>query len=358
MNKPTFLNRITNAQFSVIVLLLCALILANAGLFVPTLSVLMLIFAGLLFGVFVHSISFWPTKHTQLSYHSSFLVVVALMLVTIGISCFYLGSQIVRRADELWLELQSSLKTADKKLSQNDWASENLPSVSEMRNSVSESANSFLPEMFQGLQWVGWGVTGAFVVFFIGLYAAYEPNLYRAGMIKLVPKDHRGRVREVLNKLNSALRLWIVGRLLSMTIVGVATALVMWLLGIPLPASLGILAALLTFIPNIGPLLATVPQMILALNVGAQAVLFVLLFNLILQTVESYLITPIIQRHEVALPPILTIAAQLVMGVLIGIVGVMMAAPLMVAGMVLVQMLYVEDRLGDEQSGHLTNDSL
>ncbi|TWU38813.1 hypothetical protein Q31b_38910 [Novipirellula aureliae] len=356
MNNPIVINRATNKQIFLIAVLLGMLVLATAGLFVPTLSILMLIFAGLLFGVFVHSISAWPASHTALSYRSSFLVVVTLMLLSIGIGSFYLGSQVVHQADELWTQLQAAVHTADERLSQNDWASEHLPSVSEMQEQLSQSTRANLPEMFQGLQWVGWGATGTLVVFFVGLYAAYEPDLYLTGVVKLVPNDQRDRVGEILNELNSALGRWIVGRLLSMTIVGVATAIAMGVLGVPLPISLGVLAALLTFIPNIGPLLAAVPQMLLAIDVGTQAVVYVLMFNVLLQTVESYLITPLVQRHEVALPPILTIAAQLVMGVMLGIIGIMMAAPLVVLAMVLVQMLYVEDRLGDAQPGSLTSE--
>ena len=187
------------------------------------------------------------------------------------------------------------------------------------------------------------------------MFAAYEPDLYRTGLVKLVPIDRRKRAEEVLDELNSALSLWLLGRFLSMAIVGVATAVAMWLLGIPLPISLGALVALRTFIPSVGPLLAAVPQMLLAINVGTETVFYVLLFNIMLQIIESYLITPLVQRRKVALPPILTIAAQLVMGVLVGIIGVMMAAPLVVAAMVLVQMLYVEDRLGDKAAGEITN---
>ena len=338
-------------------LLLLALVLATAGLLVPTLSVVLLVFAGLLFGVFVHAISDWPAQHLPISYRSSFLVVVTLIVLAIVIGSFYLGSQAVHRFDEFWTQLQSAIQAAEQRLSQNDWTSEHLPSAAELQEKLTESTSSILPEMFQGLQWVGWGATGAIVIFFVGLYAAYEPDLYRTGLIKLVPVNKRSRAAEVLIELQSALQLWIVGRILSMSIVGIATSIVMWLLGVPMPISLGMLAALLTFIPNIGPLLAAVPQMLLAINAGSQTVLYVLLFNVILQTIESYLITPLIQRHEVSLPPILTIAAQLVMGVVVGIIGVMMAAPLVVVIMTAVQMLYVQDRLGDDQPGELTSDS-
>lgn len=357
MNKPNTVIRSGNKQGIVVAGLLSALVLATAGLLIPVLSILTLVFAGLLFGVFIHAISDWTAKHTPLTYRSSFLVLVSLMLLAIVIGCFYLGSQVVRRADELWTQLQSAVQTADEKLSQTDWLKERLPNFSEVQDRVAESASSILPEMFQGLQWFGWGVTGVLVIFFVGLYAAYEPDLYRAGLVKLFPVDRRGRAEEVLAELKSALCLWIVGRIFSMAIVGIATAIAMWQLGIPLPITLGVLAALLTFIPNIGPLLAAVPQMLLAVNVGSQTVLYVLLFNVIMQTVESYLITPIVQRHEVSLPPILTIAAQLVMGVVVGIIGVMMAAPLVVVLIVSVQMLYIEDGLGDDMNGQLASDS-
>jgi predicted PurR-regulated permease PerM len=125
-------------------------------------------------------------------------------------------------------------------------------------------------------------------------------------------------------------------------------------MGIPLPVTLGVVAALLTFIPNVGPILAAVPQPLLALNVSPQTAPYVLALNLVLQGIESYLITPMIQRHEVTLPPILTIAAQLLMGVLFGMIGIMMAAPLVVVALVLVQLLYIHDRFGDENPGRLT----
>ncbi len=147
-------------QVLIVVILLGALVLATAGLFTPTLSVLLLVFAGLLFGVFVHAMSSWPARNTPLSYRSSFLAVVTLMLISISVGCFYLGSQIVRRTDELWKQLQSAIQTADERLARNNWTSELLPSVSEMQEKVADSSEVILPEMFQSLQWFGWGATG------------------------------------------------------------------------------------------------------------------------------------------------------------------------------------------------------
>ncbi len=214
-------------------------------------------------------------------------------------------------------------------------------------------ATKVLPALKTGVEWLLWGITGIVVILFVGLYVAYDPHLYQSGLVKLVPLDQRERVREVLGRLRTVLGRWIIGRIISMTIIGVSTAIGLWLLNVPLPITLGVLAALLTFIPNIGPILAAVPQALLAFQVGTTTVLYVILFNIAMQGVESYLITPIVQRYEVTLPPALTVCAQLLMGVLFGVIGIIMAAPLTASLMLVVQMLYVRDELGDSSPGEL-----
>lgn len=121
----------------------------------------------------------------------------------------------------------------------------------------------------------------------------------------------------------------------------------------PLPVTLGVVAALLTFIPNIGPLLAAVPQVLLAFQVGTDTVLYVILLNMALQFVESYLITPLVQYYEVSLPPALTISLQLLLGVSLGVIGLVVAAPLLVVALVLVQMLYIRRTLEDPKPGRV-----
>ena len=132
-----------------------------------------------------------------------------------------------------------------------------------------------------------------------------------------------------------------------MIIIGVLTAVGLWLLGVPLALTLGLLAALLTFIPNIGPILAVVPAALLALLQSPTRALYVVLLYLGIQTVESYLLTPLMQKRTVSLPPALTIFAQVLMGILVGRIGLVLATPLTAALFVLVKMLYVEDILGD-----------
>lgn len=268
----------------------------------------------------------------------------------------YFGGLVVERADDFSDQLRTSIAKAEAEVRKVKFINEYLPDPTTLQNKLLASTDILLPRMLSGLQTVGWGLTGFLVIFFVGLYAANDPDLYRTGLIKLVPIHRRDRAGEVLDQLRDAMVGWIIGRFASMTLVGISTAIGLWWMGVPLPITLGFLAALLTFVPNIGPLLSAVPQMLLAINVGTDTVFYVLVFNIVLQTVESYLFTPIIQSHEVSLPPILTITAQLLMGIIVGIVGMMMAAPLVVVMMVLLQMLYIEDHLGDSHPGQLTED--
>ncbi|TWU25130.1 hypothetical protein Pla52o_14280 [Novipirellula galeiformis] len=334
--------------------LLTALVLAVAEILVVTISVLLVIFAGLLFGILLNRIAHWSSRHTPIPYHGGYFLVVILLLGFFAAGTYYLGAQVAQQADELGSELQNAVQQTQERMSQYEVIKQYTPDASQVQSMVTQQGGSAFSNMLQGVRSVGWAFTGAIVIFFVGLYAAYDPELYRTGLVKLFPIDRRERVVDALDELRSALMRWIVGRLMSMTVVGVLTAIGLSVLGVPLPIALGVLAALLTFIPNIGPLLAMIPQLLLAVNVDTNTVLYVLIFNIALQGIESYLITPMIQRQEVSLPPILTIAAQLLMGVWVGVIGIMMAAPLVVMLMVLIQLFYIQDHLGDPEPGELT----
>jgi predicted PurR-regulated permease PerM len=123
----------------------------------------------------------------------------------------------------------------------------------------------------------------------------------------------------------------------------VLTWLGLTLLGVPLALILAVLAGLLAFIPNIGPVIAAVPAVLLSLLEGPQMALYVALLYIGVQTVESYLITPFIQRRTVSLPPALTIAAQFLLGMQAGGFGLFVATPLAAVGLTLAQRLRSPD---------------
>jgi predicted PurR-regulated permease PerM len=137
------------------------------------------------------------------------------------------------------------------------------------------------------------------------------------------------------------------GTLLAMLIIGSLTSVGLMIIGVPLSLLLGVFAGLLEFIPNIGPFIASAPAILLALVEDPNKALTVAVFFVGLQSMEGYVLTPLVQKHIIDLPPVLTIMGQVVMGILAGPWGLLLAVPMVAVIMVLVKMLYIEDVLGD-----------
>jgi predicted PurR-regulated permease PerM len=186
-----------------------------------------------------------------------------------------------------------------------------------------------------------------FVLFFVGLYLAIDPGRYLRGFLRLFPGERRSRLREVATVLTVTLQRWIVGRLVLMLSNAIITALGLWLLGMRLPVTLGIFSGLLNFVPNLGTILAAVPAVLLAFVQGPSMALSVALFYLGYQMLDGYVLTPLVQRQTVALPPALTIISQVLLGALFGTYGVLFAVPLVASSLVAIKMLYLRDVLGE-----------
>ena len=127
------------------------------------------------------------------------------------------------------------------------------------------------------------------------------------------------------------LRWWVLTKLLSMTMVGVLISIGLAIVGVPLAGTLGIIAALMTFIPNVGPLISVIPAVLLAMaDSPTKGLLTVLVFAIVF-TLEGYVVTPLLERNIVRLPPALTLTMQLLLAVVAGPVGVALAAPVAAA---------------------------
>jgi predicted PurR-regulated permease PerM len=185
-------------------------------------------------------------------------------------------------------------------------------------------------------------VAGILVVLAVGVYTALNPGLYRRGAVRLVPPRHRDRVELALDRTGDSLRRWMVGTLINMVLVGGGTAIGLWLLGVPAAIALAVIAGLLEFIPIIGPIIAAVPAIGLALTVSPMTAAWVTLFYIVIQQVESNVLTPIVMRGTVRLPPALTLLFQSLMAVIFGFLGLLLAVPILATVMVLAKTLYVE----------------
>jgi len=185
------------------------------------------------------------------------------------------------------------------------------------------------------------------IVLFAGLYFALNPRVYVDNAIRLFPKHRRDRLHEVASSTSRALKLWFIGQFVSMAFVAVFVTVGLWLLGVPLAVMIGVISFFLGFIPYLGPILAAVPALLVALLVSPEMVLYVAILYFVLEQIQSYVVIPLVQERVVSLPPVLLIGAQLLFAAVSGILGIALATPIAVVVVVFVQMLYVEDALGD-----------
>jgi predicted PurR-regulated permease PerM len=181
------------------------------------------------------------------------------------------------------------------------------------------------------------------VVIFIGIYLSIRPGEYRDGLLRLLPPDKRDRARHIAFDLTLTLRYWMIGRAIAMTIVGVLDWIGLVILHIPLALTLGFISGVFTFVPYIGATIAMIPAMLVALTIGPGAALAVFVLKLVVQTIEGYIITPLVQRQAVHLPPALTISSQFFLGEVAGVLGLMFATPLTAVFLVVTKILYFHE---------------
>jgi predicted PurR-regulated permease PerM len=188
----------------------------------------------------------------------------------------------------------------------------------------------------------------ALVIVFLGLSVAADPGAYRDGLVRFVPPKHRERATALLDGMGETLRHWLFGQLITMAVIFLCTWAGLAFLGIGGALILGLQAGLLAFIPTIGPLIAGVVIVLASLASGTTALLGALGVYLAVQTLESYGLTPFIQKRALDIPPATIFAGQLVLGVIFGLWGIALALPLMAVVKVLLAQLYIEDTLHED----------
>ena len=318
--------------------------------------VFLLVFASILLAIFVHAGASWLRAYFPLSAGWALASVILSLSGLLGLGGWLLAPRIATQVDQLIVQLPQSVQHVSARVSQYEWGRQLLAVPSTALPALSSAQ---LGEVFSQATRVASRflefVSGGLIIALLGVYLAAQPQLYMHGSIRLIPISQRTSALALLGELGQVLRWWLVGKVLAMSVVGLLTGLGLWFLGMPLALTLGLIAAVLAFIPYLGPILSAVPAVLLALPDGPSQLVSVLLLYLTIQLIESYLLTPLIQQRAISLPPVLVIVAQILMGVLHGALGVALATPLLAVLVVIVKTLYVEQTL-ERQTITPTND--
>ncbi len=334
---------ITQKQYIQLLLItfgLLSLFLLLALLLKSAVEILFLIFAGILFAIFIRGLSrFLFMRFINLPENLAIVLTLLLLVTAFIFFIILLAPQLADQAGKIVEQLPAALENIREKTGSLGWLQELL----QKESSASLTAAGEMSKRFLGIFATTFGILSSlFIILIIGLYLCFTPWYYVDGFLRLVPVTWRSRGSQVFLALNYILGRWLIGRFVCMLLVTLLTFFGLLFLGVTLPLGLAVLAGLFTFIPYLGPIISAVPAILLGFMQSSTTALYVILLYLIIQTIESYLITPLIQQKEVSLPPVLTLASQVVLGSIFGFPGMLLASPLTASALVLVKMLYIE----------------
>lgn len=316
-----------------IVALLAVLLL----LFKTTFDVLLLIIAGSLIAVYFRGFSGFIRNKTGWSSRITMTISVAGSILFIAGIVWLIGSEMQSQLSQLSKTLPDTYEDAKDYLNQS-WAGREILE----RWSATRSSGK-LSEVFSRFFRTTFGLLGdVYVILLIGAYLTAAPYLYTKGIRRLVPPKGRQKADEVLEHLGRNMKQWLTGKIFAMFVVFVLTAIGLKIMGMPMWLALAIIAGFLNFIPNFGPLIAMIPAVLVALSMGPQTALYVIGLYLLVQFLESNLITPKVQQRLTSVPPALIIISQLIVATFAGIWGIILATPIILIVIILIKDLYIK----------------
>jgi predicted PurR-regulated permease PerM len=308
-----------------------------AGLFVWfQLNLLLLAFAGVLVAVILRSITLFIERHTRLNgmfAYAATLFVIGGVLTGIG---FLLVPRIETQISQLMQTLPDSVQRIKALLNRSQAGHALL--VRGHKAVQHTTIGSHLPQIASAITEA---LTDLIIIVVIGFFGALNPRWYEEGLLVLIPQAKRARWRRLGGDLQHQLRWWVLGQLLPMIVLGFASGLGLWILHVQLSWTLGLITGVAIFLPYAGTVLSGIPAVLMGLERSPHTALWVLVLYTALHVIEGYLLTPLVQRKAVRLPPVLTILTQYFFWNVAGILGLALAAPLASAGIVLVKELYL-----------------
>ena len=312
-------------------------------------ATLFLLFAGILFGVFLNAMTDL-LRHVIGGNHTLRLIIVCLLFTGILSGVVILGgTTIAQQVTALSSTIRSQIGHVKGYLEEhgvdtsflnvgNSTAAPNAEGAAPQPQSrgpklpdagaLASGTGAIVSQTFRIISGLFEGVGNFFVVIFLGLLLAAQPGIYRDGILRFVPRQHAHDAKELIDDIGETLRRWLLGQMATMSSLFILTWIGLSIIGVPGALVLGFLTGLLTFIPNVGAILAGFLIVLASLGSGWTAIISAFGLYLAVQFMEGNVLTPLIQRHAISIPPATLFAAQIFLGVLFGLWGLALALPL------------------------------
>jgi len=323
-------------------------------------ATLLLIFAGMLLGVGLNALTNALGRRVHLP-HTLRLAIVCVALAVMLAGVAYLGgATIAEQATLLSKTIKSQISNVRSFLDNHgidtsffDFGSAAPPSTTDAESTpaspgtashgqlpgagaLASSGGAIVSQTFKLLLGTISAVGNIFIVLFLGLAFAAQPSVYHDGLLFLAPAKHRTRVALIIDRIGETLERWLIAQIVVMIAVGVVTWIGLAIIGIPGSFILGIQAGLLAFIPTVGAIIAGVVVVLASLASGWITALSAFILFMGVHAMESYVLTPILQRQALDIPPATLFAFQILLGVVFGIWGLALALPLVAIAKVMI----------------------
>ncbi len=298
----------------------------------------LLAFGAIVLAILLNVLASLIADRTRISDKFGLAIATTFIVLLFAVMFWRFGSQLSTQFSVLMEHIQSGERSLRAMLQNNGFTN--------LASSITEKGTSLIAGSLKEMVSVGLGFIEAVIVVAISaIYLAAQPQLYRHGIAMLFRPPLRPRVTKSVDLIGRALKLWLLGQLVLMIGVGILSFVAVWLIGLPNPGALALLAGVAEIVPYIGPFLSAIPAVLVALTLGMSPVVWTIVAYLLIHLFEGYITAPLVERYFVTIPPALILLGIVIANLLFGIVGVILAAPITVVVYMAVKMAYVEDPL-------------
>ncbi len=305
-------------------------------LFRTLFSVILFLLAGILMAIYFHGCASLFEKWFHLNSKIAIIISVLLNFIILGLFFWFVGARLQQQISELADTLPSTIENAEGWLTKypaGQRAVDFLGTSGDSGKALS-TVKTFFSSTFGIL-------SDTYIILLLGLFFTASPTTYRKGVISLLPTAAKKEGRDLLDEIHQVLKAWIKGMLFGFLFIGVLSGIGLWIIGMPLVLTLALIAGLMNFIPNFGPIIALVPAILIALTQDVTTAIIVACIYTGIQIFQSAVTDPIIQKKMTSLPPALVIVGQVGMGILAGFWGVLLATPILVIISITIKRLYI-----------------
>ncbi len=307
-------------------------------------NILLMGLAGVLIAVYFHGLADLIIRKIKIRRKPALFISIAGSVVLLAAMGWFVGSKVQRQVAELSNTLPQTIKVARVKIA-------NTPVGAKIIEYTSGNNSQKLVDTATTFFSTSFGIIGdLYIILFLGIFFTADPSLYKNGIIFFFPAEKKYKGRNILKKIETALKGWLKSILISIVLITILVAVGLSMTGLPGTAVLGLITGMLEIIPNFGPVIAMIPGVLLAFTISTKTAIIVALIYIACQTIVGNIAVPLLQKKMINIPPALTLLIQLVMGTLAGLMGIVLAVPLLSILIILVNELYLNKQAGKEVS--------